>query len=83
MNNIDFKEHTIETPVGNEYHGLETTGEISAVVVLRAGGVFEVISINLLPFNVETNHSGLDWSEACHSRLQNWTNTHTIECPDW
>ena len=42
MNNIHFNEHTVETPVGNEYHGLEAKGETSAVVVLRAGGVFEV-----------------------------------------
>lgn len=56
MNNIDFKEQTVETPVGNEYHGLEATGEISAVVVLRAGGVFEVRSTDLLHFNVEADH---------------------------
>ena len=41
MNNIYFKEMTVTTPAGNEYHGLLATGEISAVIILRAGAAFE------------------------------------------
>jgi uridine kinase len=42
MNNIYFKEKSVETPVGNKYRGLSPTGEVSAVIVLRAGAAFEV-----------------------------------------
>jgi uridine kinase len=41
MNNVYFKEMTVVTPVGTKYHGLTATGETSAVVILRAGSVFE------------------------------------------
>jgi uridine kinase len=41
MNNVYFKETTVLTPVGTEYHGLAAIGETSAVVILRAGSVFE------------------------------------------
>jgi uridine kinase len=41
MNNIYFKETTVLTPVGNKYNGLNPIGETSAVVILRAGSVFE------------------------------------------
>jgi uridine kinase len=41
MNNVYFKETTVLTPVGTEYHGLTAIGETSAVVILRAGSVFE------------------------------------------
>lgn len=41
MNNVYFKETTVVTPVGTKYHGLAATGETSAVVILRAGSVFE------------------------------------------
>jgi uridine kinase len=42
MNNVYFKEKVVETPVGNKYNGLLATGEISAVVILRGGAIFEV-----------------------------------------
>jgi len=41
MNNIYFKEQEVSTPAGNVYHGLLATGEISAVIILRAGAAFE------------------------------------------
>jgi uridine kinase len=41
MNNISFTASFIQTPTGAKYHGLQTTGEISAVVILRAGSAFE------------------------------------------
>ena len=41
MNNVYFNEVTISTPAGNQYHGLRATGEISAVIILRAGAAFE------------------------------------------
>lgn len=47
MNNVYFKEQIIETPAGNKYHGLVATGEISAVVILRAGAAFEVRSLDI------------------------------------
>jgi len=49
MNNVYFKEMVVETPVGNEYHGLLATGEISAVVILRAGAVFETGLKRVIP----------------------------------
>lgn len=42
MNNVYFKEKIVETPMGNTYKGLLATGEISAVVILRGGAIFEV-----------------------------------------
>src|SRR5271168_2469309 len=49
MNNVYFKEMTVETPVGNNYHGLIATGETSAVVILRAGSTFETGLKRVLP----------------------------------
>jgi len=49
MNNVYFKEMVVETPIGNEYHGLVATGEISAVVILRAGAVFETGLKRVIP----------------------------------
>jgi len=40
MNNILFKPITVETAKG-KYQGLESAGETSAVVILRAGAAFE------------------------------------------
>lgn len=42
MNNIYFKEKVVVTPMGDKYCGLLATGEISAVVILRGGAIFEV-----------------------------------------
>ncbi|EMR84274.1 putative uridine kinase protein [Botrytis cinerea BcDW1] len=49
MNNIFFTEKTVETPIGNKYHGLIATGEVSAVVVLRAGGALETGLKRVIP----------------------------------
>jgi hypothetical protein len=84
MNNIYFKENIVETPLGNKYHGLLATGEISAVIILRAGATFEVCSIGLSPSKFQPDRGGfLDRLKARHSRLQNWAPTHTVEYPDW
>ncbi|PSS10813.1 hypothetical protein M430DRAFT_37011 [Amorphotheca resinae ATCC 22711] len=49
MNNVYFKEKTVETPVGNKYRGLSPTGEVSAVIVLRAGAAFETGLKRVIP----------------------------------
>ncbi|QSZ34225.1 hypothetical protein DSL72_005815 [Monilinia vaccinii-corymbosi] len=49
MNNIFFTEKTVETPLGNKYQGLVATGEVSAVVVLRAGGALETGLKRVIP----------------------------------
>jgi uridine kinase len=49
LNSIFFKAKTIETPAGNEYHGLAASGETSAVVILRAGSAFETGLKRVLP----------------------------------
>jgi uridine kinase len=49
MYNVYFKETTAVTPDGNEYHGLVATGEISAVVILRAGSTFETGLKRVIP----------------------------------
>jgi uridine kinase len=49
MNNVYFKEMTVETPVGNNYHGLIATGETSAVIILRAGSTLETGLKRVLP----------------------------------
>lgn len=41
MNDIPFSSTIISTPTGNTYSGLSQTGEISAIVLLRAGSAFE------------------------------------------
>ena len=49
MNNIFFKPKTATTPQGNIYSGLAATGEISAIVVLRAGSTFETGLKRVIP----------------------------------
>jgi uridine kinase len=49
MNNISFTENIVETPTGTKYRGLETAGEISAVVILRAGSAFETGLKRVIP----------------------------------
>lgn len=41
MNDVCFKSVTIKTATGNSYQGLRPTGEISAVIILRAGAAME------------------------------------------
>ncbi|KAH7355185.1 uridine-cytidine kinase-like protein-like 1 [Rhexocercosporidium sp. MPI-PUGE-AT-0058] len=49
MNKIYFKEKVVKTPTGNKYHGLQATGQTSAVVILRAGSAFETGLKRVLP----------------------------------
>lgn len=49
MNNIYFKESLVETPTGNRYNGLQAIGETSAVIILRAGSVFETGLKRVIP----------------------------------
>jgi uridine kinase len=49
MNGICFKSHAIQTAAGYPYAGLESTGEISAVVLLRAGAAFETGLKRVIP----------------------------------
>ncbi len=41
MENVLFKPKTVQTPEGHVYDGLEASGEVSAVVILRAGSCLE------------------------------------------
>ncbi|MCJ1345095.1 Uridine kinase [Peltigera leucophlebia] len=41
MENVHFKTKTVQTPQGYAYNGLEASGEVSAVVILRAGSCLE------------------------------------------
>ncbi|SPO03209.1 probable uridine kinase [Cephalotrichum gorgonifer] len=49
LNNVRFKESTIETPQGNIYHGLQAKGEVSAVAILRGGAAFETALKRVIP----------------------------------
>lgn len=40
---------TIETPQGHNYRGLESKGEVSAVIVLRGGSAFEAALRKTIP----------------------------------
>jgi uridine kinase len=41
MNNVYFEKKVAVTPQGNKYDGIIPTGEVSAVIILRAGSAFE------------------------------------------
>lgn len=49
MNHINFQPTVATTPQGNKYDGLSLTGEISAVVILRAGSTFETGLKRVIP----------------------------------
>lgn len=49
MDNLDFRPHQIRTPPGYAYYGLEPAGEVSAVVILRAGSCFETGLKRVIP----------------------------------
>jgi uridine kinase len=49
MNNVSFKPVSIETPNGNTYNGFKPSGEVSAVIILRAGAVFETGLRRVIP----------------------------------
>ena len=49
LENLRFEEKVVRTPQGNEYCGLETKGETSAVVVLRGGSCLETGLKRVIP----------------------------------
>ncbi|KAI9836554.1 MAG: hypothetical protein M1819_001186 [Sarea resinae] len=49
MDNTHFKEKTVVTSQGNKYKGLLPVGEISAVVILRAGSILETGLKRVIP----------------------------------
>ncbi|KAI3320072.1 uridine kinase [Xylariaceae sp. AK1471] len=49
LNNVHFKELTVETAAGILYHGLAPKGEVSAVLVLRGGATFEAGLRRVIP----------------------------------
>ncbi|KAL3419771.1 uridine kinase [Phlyctema vagabunda] len=49
MNNAYFKEQLVETSAGNQYHGLTPTGDVSAVIILRAGSAMETGLKRVIP----------------------------------
>jgi uridine kinase len=49
MNHVSFGSSVVETPTGAKYHGLQTAGEISAVVILRAGSAFDTGLKRVIP----------------------------------
>ena len=49
MDNLDFRAREVRTPTGHAYHGLEPAGDVSAVVILRAGSCFETGLKRVIP----------------------------------
>ncbi|KAL2875587.1 Uridine kinase [Colletotrichum sp. CLE4] len=49
LNNVQFREKTIATPQGYKYNGLQATGDVSAVLVLRGGAAFETALKRVVP----------------------------------
>ncbi|KAI0592808.1 uridine kinase [Biscogniauxia sp. FL1348] len=49
LNNVHFKELTVETPAGHKYSGLTPKGEVSAVIILRGGATFEAGLRRVIP----------------------------------
>jgi uridine kinase len=49
MNNVCFKSRNEETPTGSQYGGIQATGEVSAVIILRGGAVFETGLKRVIP----------------------------------
>ncbi|KAL8988128.1 MAG: hypothetical protein Q9177_002750 [Variospora cf. flavescens] len=49
LENLRFDAKTVQTPQGSDYQGLETKGEISAVVILRGGSCLETGLKRVLP----------------------------------
>ena len=49
MDNVHFEEASIETPQGYIYNGLRKCGDISAVVILRAGSCLETGLKRVIP----------------------------------
>jgi uridine kinase len=49
MNNVCFKSMIVETSKGHHYRGLEATGQVSAVIILRGGAAFETGLKRVIP----------------------------------
>ncbi|KAI0486005.1 uridine kinase [Xylaria cf. heliscus] len=49
LNNVHYKELSVETASGIPYHGLAPKGEVSAVLVLRGGAAFEAGLRRVIP----------------------------------
>lgn len=49
MDNLHFQPVQVESPTGNMYQGLQTVGEVSAVVILRAGSCLETGLKRVIP----------------------------------
>lgn len=49
MDSLHFKAAKVQTPQGNFYQGLRTVGDVSAVVILRAGSCFETGLKRVIP----------------------------------
>ena len=49
MENLHFTKKTVITPTGKEYHGLCSSGAVSAVVIQRAGSCFETGLKRVIP----------------------------------
>lgn len=49
MNNVRFDSKTVETSAGAVYRGLQSAGETSAVIILRAGSAFETGLKRVIP----------------------------------
>ncbi len=49
MENVRFESTTVATPQGSSYRGLKPSGEVSAVVILRAGSCLETGLKRVIP----------------------------------
>lgn len=49
MDNLHYEPKVVETPTSQSYTGLRSTGEVSAVVILRAGSCFEAGLKRVIP----------------------------------
>ena len=49
MDNVEYKPVQVQTPQGSMYQGLKMDGEVSAVVILRAGSCLETGLRRVLP----------------------------------
>lgn len=50
MDNLDFQPKAVTTPLGMSYHGLEPSGPVCAVVILRGGSCFEAGLRRVIPY---------------------------------
>ena len=81
MDNLCFTKKTVETPRGHSYHGLEAAGDVSAVVILRAGSCFETGLKRVIPdcligrLLIQTNYSTGE-PELHYRNLPSSINTH-------